>query len=225
MAGPGRRLVATCAAVLAGGAVALGAPGTGTPSERAQSSALSASGSFTQSNSRNGMPVFSAANLGPGDATTGSVTIANRGTLGGNFTLSAFDVSDLPGPNGGLLSDRLQLTVDDVTAPGTAVRVYAGALTSMPARPLGHFAAAEARSYRFTAAMPDGGSPPSAAGGDNAFAGSATRVSFRWAAVEAAAPSGGSGSGTRAPPRVATDVRRGCGCRSRASSECSRAGT
>ena len=46
---------------------------------------MSTSGSFTQSNSRAGMPIFTATNVGPGDSASGEVTIANTGTLKGNF--------------------------------------------------------------------------------------------------------------------------------------------
>ena len=199
-------------ATLAAAAVAFGAPRGGSTDETARPVATARSGSFAQSNSRAGMPVFSATNLGPGDAASGSVRIANSGTLDGDFTLSAFDIADVPGPGGGLLSNRLRLAVQDVTRQPPAT-VYSGPLAAMPPRPLGRFRAAEARAYRFTASMPDSGSPAGASAGDNAYAGASASVSFRWSAVEATSTGQAPGSTRpdgrdRRPPRLRVSIPR-----------------
>ncbi|MDQ4048441.1 MAG: hypothetical protein M3131_03540 [Actinomycetota bacterium] len=189
---------AIAASLIGAAALAAGVPGIaggpGSPDRPAGARAATAagSGSFTQINSRAGLSIFTARKLAPGASATGAVTVTNAGTLGGHFTLSAADVSDTPGPRAGLLSERLRLAVVDVTAPASPATVYSGALAAMPARALGRLRAGEARTYRFTVTLPDGGPPPSAAGGDNAYAGSSTRVRFVWHAIEAAGP-------TRAP--------------------------
>lgn len=203
------RAAAIGLATLAAAAVALGAPGVpgGGEDGIARPEATLRSGSFAQGNSRSGMPVFSAANLGPGDSTTGSVRITNTGTLGAGFTLSAYDVADVPGPNGGLLSNRLRLAVLDVTRSVPAT-VYSGPLAAMPARPLGRFAPSEARTYRFTASFPDGGSPASAAGGDNAYTGSSVSASFRWSAVGEDGLGSRADGGDRRPPRLRLSIPR-----------------
>ena len=56
--------------------------------------------------------------LEPGQSADGTVTVVNRGDSGGLLTLSAPDVSDAPGTGGGALSERLQVTVLDVTGSG-----------------------------------------------------------------------------------------------------------
>lgn len=167
-------------------------------------------GSFTQLNSRAGLSIFSARDLAPGGSVAGAVMVTNAGTLAGRFTLSAAEVSDTPGPRGGLLSERLRLTVVNVTLPASPTPLYSGELGAMPATSLGHLRAGEARTYRFTATFPDGGPPPSASGGDNAYAGSSARVRFVWDAVDAAAPTAPPSS--RAP---ASPARRGRGDRRR----------
>ena len=210
---------AAMAAILAGAAAVAGGSG-GLVAEHAAPAvpraAAVTSGSFTQLNSRAGLSIFSAEGLAPGGSAVGAVRITNAGTLAGRFTLSAADVSDTPAPAGGRLSGRLRLTVVDVTSPTSPRPVYDGALSAMPVRPLGHFRAGEGRTYRFTATLPDGGAPLSPSDGDNAYAGSSTRVRFIWDAT--AAPAGSTPpsppapvrrpAGERRPPRLRLSVRR-----------------
>ncbi|HEV2786865.1 MAG TPA: hypothetical protein VGV67_10780, partial [Solirubrobacteraceae bacterium] len=201
-------VVAGVAALAAGAAQVAREPRGPDASGAARATATIRGGSFRQLNSRAGLAIFIADELAPGAAVTGAVTVTNAGTLGGRFTLSAADVSDEPGVGAGQLSERLALAVVDVTAPGSPSTVYSGPLAAMPARPLGHLRAGEARTYRFTATLPDGGPPPSATGGDNAYAGSSTRVRFVWHAVAEAPPAartpapGRRTSRDRRPPRL-----------------------
>ena len=65
------------AAVLAGG----GEPGSA-------GDAIAAAGSFSFTNSRDGMPIFSATGIAPGDSISGSVEIADTGSEPGELTLS-----------------------------------------------------------------------------------------------------------------------------------------
>ena len=202
----GAASVPLAALTLAAGAAGLaGAPGGPDRPVGARAAASVRSGSFTQLNSRAGLAIFTAEKLAPGGSALGLVTVTNAGTLDGSFTLSAADVSDRPGPAAGLLSRRLVLTVLDVTAPDSPSTVYSGPLAAMPARALGRLRGGEGRTYRFTAALPDGGPPPSATGGDNAYAGSSTRVRFVWNATEAASPSA---PAPARPPRPAAGDRR-----------------
>jgi spore coat-associated protein N len=139
---------------------------------------------FTQSNSRDGQPVFTVAGLGPGGSTGGEVTLSNTGTLAGRFTLSAAEVTDVPGAGGGILSQRLRLTVTDVTATTQPLAVYEGGLAAMSPRDLGVFAPGEARSFELVASLPDGGDPTGPAAGDNAFQGAQASVTYVWDAHE-----------------------------------------
>src|SRR5439155_13355688 len=121
-----------------------------------------------------GGAILSAGNLQPGDATSGTVTIANSGTAVGTFTLSSVGVTDVPGRRGGLLSRVLSLNVVDVTNPAAPVMSYTGPLWSMPPRSLGVLAPGLARTYRFTVALP-------ATGPDlDAVQGGAVTVGYRW---------------------------------------------
>ena len=43
--------------------------------------------------------------------------IANTGKASGYFSLSQADLTDVPGPNGGALSQRLRLEIVDVNRP------------------------------------------------------------------------------------------------------------
>ncbi len=138
-------------------------------------------GSFSLSNSRDGMPVFSATKIGPGDAAKGSVEIANEGNEKIALTLSQRGLTDVPGTGGGVLSQRLTLKVLDETTPGT---VYSGPLAAMPPQSLGTLAPGASRRYEFVAALPDGAGNAAA---ENAVQGASTSVTYSWTAHEAPA--------------------------------------
>ena len=145
-------------------------------------------GSLSIFNSRGDSAVLSAAGLAPGRSTTGDVTIRNDGALPGAFSLSSADLAESPGRGGGQLSQRLQLVVADLGASGT---VYTGSLAGLGSRDLGVFAPGEARTYRFTATLPNTGTPPSALSGDNAYQGASLQNTYVWAAAELEPPPAG----------------------------------
>ena len=126
---------------------------------------------------------------------TGTVQLSNTGDLTGDLGFQQLDVQDQPGANGGRLSDAVHLDVDDVTG-GSVVPVFAGQLGSFQNRALGSIAPGEARTYRFTASLPDGGAPPSPTSGDNAYAGSAADAcATSWTATAPDPGDGGTGGG------------------------------
>jgi hypothetical protein len=152
------------------------------------------SGELHVTNSRDGQAIFQAQGLAPGGSVTGTVQLANAGTLAGDLGFQQLDVQDQPGVNGGRLSDAVHLDVQDVTG-GSIVPVFSGQLGSLQSRALGNIAPGEARTYRFTASLPDGGAPPSPTSGDNAYAGSSLTVRYSWTAT-APDPGDGGGGGT-----------------------------
>jgi hypothetical protein len=154
--------------------------------------ASAAAGSLSIANSLGTGAILSAAGMAPGGQTSGEVTITNSGTVAGGFSLTATDVSDVAGQGGGLLSQRLQLSVLDLTVPRT---VYTGPLAGLGRRELGQMEPGEARTYRFTATLPDGGVPPSALGGDNAYQGANVRTTYVWTASAPDSPTGGGAGG------------------------------
>lgn len=151
-----------------------------------------ASGELHVTNSRDGQAILQAQGLAPGKSVTGTVQLSNAGTLAGELGFQQLDVQDQPGVNGGRLSDAVHLDVEDITG-GNLVPVFAGQLGALQSRALGSIAPGEARTYRFTASLPDGGAPPSPTSGDNAYAGSALTVRYSWTAT---APDPGEGGGT-----------------------------
>jgi hypothetical protein len=171
-----RRLVyrLICVAIVA--AVGLAAGGTG-HAPRAES--IRAAGVLAQSNSKAGSAILNTGDLGPGDSASGTVTITNTGNLAGAFVLDKSNLSDVLGPNGGVLSGALELKVEDLSAGN---EVYAGPLGAMGPRPLGTFNPGQAHTYRFTVELPERGDVV-----DNLFTGAQTTVQYNWVA-EAAEP-------------------------------------
>lgn len=153
-----------------------------------------ASGDLRVSNSIDGQAIFQAQGLAPGRSVSGTVQLTNSGTLAGDLDLQQLVITDQPGANGGRLSDAVYLDVQDVTG-GNALPVFGGQLGTLQSRALGGIGPGEARTYRFTASLPDGGAPPSPTGGDNAYAGSSLTVRYSWKAT-AADPAGGGGGGS-----------------------------
>ena len=153
------------------------------------------SGELHVTNSRDGQAIFQAQGLSPGRSVTGTVQLSNTGDLTGDLGFQQLVVQDQPGTNGGLLSNAVHLDVDDVTG-GSVVPVFAGQLGSFQNQALGSIAPGEARTYRFTASLPDGGAPPSPTSGDNAYAGSALTVRYLWTATAPDPGDGGTGGGT-----------------------------
>jgi hypothetical protein len=152
-----------------------------TKGPQARAAAIAASGSFEISNSRDGQAIFAASGIAPGGATTGTVAIEDSGSEPLALTLRRGELVDEPGVGGDLLSSRLRLTVVDVTTPGAPRTVYAGPLDSMPEQPAGTLAGGEARTFQFTATLPEGGEPSF----QNAVQGASTTVAYSWVASEA----------------------------------------
>lgn len=170
--------VAVFVALAAMAAVALAQVG-GTP--RAKAAAIATSGAFEISNSDEGQPIFSAAGIAPGGTAQGTVAIEDTGSDPVALHLRRGELEDVPGFGGGLLSGRLQLTVLELTGPATTRTVYQGPLDSMPEQAVGRLESGEARTFEFTATLPESG----VASFQNAVQGAATTVAYEWVASEA----------------------------------------
>jgi hypothetical protein len=154
-------------------------------------------GTLAMSNSSDGAAILTAAGMAPGDTRVGDVTISNTGDLAGAYALSQANLADTPGPAGGALSSALDVLVQDVTNPAAPATVYSGKLAAMGPRVLGTWAPGAARTYRFTVSLPDGGAPPSATTGDNAYQGSVVSVRYDWTATADDLSGGGRPQPTR----------------------------
>ena len=177
----------------------------------ARPAAISTSGSFSSIRRRDGMPVFTASNVGPGTLVEGAVTIANGGRATGYFSLSQKDLTDYPGPNGGALSQELDLEIRDVTNPSKPVPVYTGPFARMGIRGLGFIPKGSDRDYRFTAMLRDSARPGNPIGGDEALKGSSASARFVWSALEGKPPARAdkpTPPKDRRPPRLRVSIPR-----------------
>jgi hypothetical protein len=150
-----------------------------------------AGGAVSISNSRAGQAVFTAREMRPGEGVSGTLEIGNDGDVTGHFAVRPSTVDDTPGPNGGLLSERIELVLFDVTDVGHPVTIYAGHPADFEQVGLGTFDAGESRHYLFAATLPDGGAS------DNLYQGSGLSLGFEWRA-------GATGSATPTPTPTPT---------------------
>ena len=155
--------------------------------DNARAEISQASGQLKITNSRNGQSIFQASGLAPGRSVSGTVQLSNTGTLAGDLRLAQVNVVDQPGANGGRLSDAVQLVISDVTG-GSSIPVYGGQLRAVGTRTLAKLAAGKARTYRFTATLPNNGTPPTPTGGDNAYIGSRVTLGYAWTATAPSPP-------------------------------------
>ena len=172
------------ATLLAAAVAALLSLGVTTRSEEAPRVRL-VDGTLALQNSREGQAIFSAEGLAPGGSASGSVTVANAGTLAGDLTLTQSDAE----PGGVALSQTLQLVVQDVT--GAPATVYSGPLSGLETLALGSLGPGAARVYSFTASLP--------AAADASVAGASMTVGYTWTATGE-----GPDGGTPPPPSDST---------------------
>jgi hypothetical protein len=183
-----RRTLGALATVLAaaGLTVASGADFTAQSANPANSFST---GTLSMSNSSNDVAVLTASGLRPGDTSTGTVDIANTGSLSGAFTLARSSLTDSDPANP--LSGKLNVVVDDCgafsaggSAPsctdGDEVPKYTGTLADMSTpghavTGLGTFAGNEKHRYRFRVTL-DGSA-------DNPYQGDNSTASFTWTAA------------------------------------------
>jgi spore coat-associated protein N len=153
-------------------AVALALPSPMADDPRLEMLAAPSGNPLGLSNSKNGVAVLGASNMRPGDTATGTVTLTNTGNVDSDLSLQKTNLRETAGPGGGVLSEVLQLQVQNVTKP-TPVILYNGRLATMPALPLGAFPKkAAGQTYRFTVTL------PSSAG--DRYEQASTRVDYVW---------------------------------------------
>lgn len=137
----------------------------------------SAGGAVSISNSRAGQAIFTTTqDMRPGDDVTGTLRIGNDGDVDGHFAVRPSTLADAPGPYGGLLSERIDLVLVDITDAGHPVTIYAGHPADFGQVDLGTFDAGEDRNYLFTATLPNIGAS------DNLYQGSSLSLGFEWRA-------------------------------------------
>jgi hypothetical protein len=141
---------------------------------RAPAFMLAADGALALQSDRHGVAILQAAGMRPGDGAEGIATL--WATQPAALTLRAETGAEQPGTGGALLSERLVLTIDDVTVPSAPVAVYSGTLGAASSVAFGTLPAGIHRRYRFRVAFPRGT-------GDNALQAAALTARFVWTAV------------------------------------------
>jgi hypothetical protein len=116
-----------------------------------------------------GAAILVAADLAPGHARVGEITVTNVGDTAGAFALGSSGLVDTP------LGEALDLVVQDVTPARDPITVYYGKLSALSSVGLGNMAQGEAHRYRFTISLPSNL--------DNRYQGAATSVAFTWSAT------------------------------------------
>ena len=161
--------------------LAVAAPGQ-ERDELAAARVAAAGGAVRIVNSREGSAVLGAEALRPGEQVSGTVRIGNDGPLAGDLVLRAGALTDTAGAGGGRISDALELSVVDVTAPAQPVTLYAGPPAGFTELAAGRVAAGGAREYRLEATL---ATPP---GDDNRFQGSVLSLGLEWGATAVTPP-------------------------------------
>ena len=111
-----RRLLVPLATLAAAGALVVGS-GASFTSASANTTSVVTSGSLTQTNSRDAAAIFNVNNIKPGDTVTGSVTIANTGSLGANFKVTETSTNGFGQP--GMLRMKITESTGKVIHDGT----------------------------------------------------------------------------------------------------------
>jgi hypothetical protein len=172
-------LIMSLAMALGAIGLAVAAPGGGQRLASAQ--IQDASGAVSITNTHAGQALFDAQLARPGEGISGTVTIGNDGDVAGDFTVRPTALHDTPGPNGGLLSERLELVLFDVTDVNDAKTLFAGTPADLAQVDLGTFEPGEERDYLVAATLPGAA--------DNAYQGSTMRLGFNWRATATPASS------------------------------------
>jgi spore coat-associated protein N len=129
-------------------AVAVAWAGSGAAQPAAPAAVLThATGDLHVTNSQEGRAIFQATGLAPGRSVSGTVRLANTGSLPGDLGLQQLGLRDQPGAGGGRLSDVIHLDISDITA-GSSVRVFTGQLGGLGSRSLGAIGPGDSRTFR-----------------------------------------------------------------------------
>jgi hypothetical protein len=182
-----RRVLGALATILAAAGLTV-ASGADFTAQSANPANTFSTGTLSMSNSSDNAAILTASNLRPGDSSTGTVDIANTGSLSGAFTLTKSSVTDTDTANP--LSAKLTVVVDDcgtfsgATAPsctnGDEVVKYTGTLADMSTAghgvsALGSFASNDKHRYRFRVTLDNSVG--------NAYQGDSSTAAFAWNAA------------------------------------------
>ena len=174
-----RRTISALAVVLAAVGITVGS-GADFTAHAANPANTFSTGTLSIGNSASSA-VLSTPNLKPGDTGSGTVDIANSGSVSGTFTLSTSNLVDAGTPK---LLPQLDLKIEDCglfsgTNPpscttGTTV-VYTGKASGVTPITLGTYAGSAKHRYQFSVTLPQAT--------DNSFQGKTASLEFDWDAT------------------------------------------
>jgi hypothetical protein len=178
-----KRTLGLLVLVLIAVGVAIGS-GADFSAQSANPSNTFAAGTLTMSNSANNAAILTASNMKPGDTATGTVDIANTGSLQGAFSVSWTALTDTP--SSPALSGKLDLVVHDCglwsggnppSCSSGGSDVYSSTLSAMSsAVALGNYAAGDKHRFKFTVTLNSSA--------DNSYQGGQSNATFTWNAVQ-----------------------------------------
>lgn len=177
-----KRTLGVLATVGLAAAIAVGS-GASFTAQTANPSNTFTAGTLSMSNSLDGAAILTAANLKPGDTTTGTVDIANTGSVSGVFSLSRSALTDSDNVNP--MSQKLNVVAKDCGsfASGTPScdagdpNVYTGTLAAMTgSSALGSYGAGEKHRFQFAVTFDTSA--------DNAYQGDSSTATFQWNATQ-----------------------------------------
>ena len=140
---------------------------------------------FSLDTSSKGYPILTAPGLVPGASASGRITVRNTSDQPVLLKLVRRALTDTPGPNGGRLSEALSVQIVHVRGRRKSDKPrtdYTGDVARMRQVRLRRLKPHAKRKYEFVVKMADGGLPPSATTGDNAYQESTASVDFVWRA-------------------------------------------
>jgi hypothetical protein len=167
-----RRLLSGIGAVLVAAALAAGS-GASFQSTSANSANLIKAGVVSITSTKAGTAVLAVTGLAPGKALFDTVDVTNSGDLPFDLTLKSSSIADAPASPA--LSDKVDLTVVDVTDGTTLYDGKLGALNSVAA---GTLAVGATHRYKLTVSLADGG-----LGAEDAYQGASTTLDLAWTAA------------------------------------------
>jgi hypothetical protein len=181
------RMLGALGLLLAAVALAIGSGADFTASSANPSNTF-ATGSLSMSNSNSAASILTASNMKPGDSTSGTVDIANTGSVDGVFSVAEGNTtgsSALAGELNLVVVDCgafTQTTTFDDTAPSCSsgtTQIYSGTLSgasvgSSTVNQAASNTAGDKHRYQFTVSLP--------ANASNTFAGLSTSADFTWSA-------------------------------------------
>jgi hypothetical protein len=173
-------LVTTAALALGAIGLAVAAPGGVGGTRHDEVRIQAAGGAVTIASSREGLTLFSASGMRPGQSAGGTVRLTHTSEDARALTLSAAVAQDAPGAGGGRLTDQLVLEVSDTTPGHAAHTLWTGAPAALASVPLGSLPSGEQRTYAVTATLPPGAG--------NAYQGASTSLDLRWTLSGGSAP-------------------------------------